>query len=468
MELTVHQALAIGGVVGIALGGIAAWWWSRSEVRKVGSRVSVLAGERDRAVARADDFEAELVELTESTSNRIADVVREAASLLAQRGRSLRALDARLAKLLAEEDDADGLEGARAIVDELDARNDAAERGLDDLNQRVARMADLVATVSRDDPAWTQHTEQLVEASALSVDAAASVEEVIDKIAESANETKDLSIQVSTEAERGYRAVHRTLDEIERIRDLAGVAGERIDALGQRVEGIGDVVGVIHDITEKTNLLALNASIIAAQAGKHGRSFAIVAREIKALAQQTAASTKEITDQIRGVQSESERATSAMSDGVAAVGEGFQVAIAAGDALDAIRRSARTSAKRAQSMSRIVKRQNVSEQVREASLAVAERANTLASGANREIKTTEQLRASAEEIQSGTRRVSALLHEHAITSKSSAALVTALTEREGAARAADRALRDRISELRDAIAELQSTDDEVAGKLREL
>jgi methyl-accepting chemotaxis protein len=468
LELTVHQALAIGGVVGIALGGLAMWWWSRTEVRKVGSRVSVLEGERDRAVAKAGDYESEVAELTESMSNRITDVVRESTSLLGERGRSLRVLDAKLAKLLDAELPDDGAEGAKAVLDELGARNEAADRGLDDLNQRVARMADLVATVSRDDPAWTQQTEQLVEASTLSVEAATSVEEVINKIAESANETKDLSIQVSTEAERGYRAVHRTLDEIERIRDLAGVAGDRIGALGQRVEGIGAVVGVIHDITEKTNLLALNASIIAAQAGKHGKSFAIVAREIKALAQQTAASTKEITEQIRGVQSESERATSAMSDGVAAVGEGFQVAIAAGDALDAIRRSARTSAKRAQSMSRTVKRQNVSQQVREATLTVAERSTGLADNANREINTTEQLRASAEEIQSGTKRISSSLGEHRSTSKACTALLTHLLEHNQTTRDADKALRERVSELRDAIAELQSTDDEVAGKLREL
>src|SRR5262249_50330914 len=165
--------------------------------------------------------------------------------------------------------------------------------------------------------------------------------------------------RVSGEGERGYRRVNKTLDEIERIRDLVEEARRTIDELGTRVGGIGAVVVVIEEIAQKTNLLALNASIIAAQAGQHGRGFAVVASEIKALAQRTAASTKEIGAQIAGVQEESDRAMSAMATGVDAVNQGFQVGVGAGDALGEIRQSARAAQKKVQGIARATEEQAV-------------------------------------------------------------------------------------------------------------
>jgi methyl-accepting chemotaxis protein len=169
-----------------------------------------------------------------------------------------------------------------------------------------------------------------------------------------AGEAASFSSTVSGEAERGYRAVHHTLDEIDRIRELADAARGGIEALAARMVGVGEVVRVIQEIAEKTNLLALNASIIAAGAGEHGRSFAVVAQEIKALAQRTASSTKQIGELIRGVREDTERAHEAMTAGVAAVAQGFQVALGAGDALGEIRQSARVAQKKVQSMMRAV------------------------------------------------------------------------------------------------------------------
>ncbi|HJZ87832.1 MAG TPA: methyl-accepting chemotaxis protein, partial [Polyangia bacterium] len=204
-----------------------------------------------------------------------------------------------------------------------------------------------------------QSVQGLSQSSLDTAGSTSAMDDAIARVRVAAADTAELSARVSGEAERGYRAVHKTLDEIERIRDLVEEARRTIDELGTRVGGIGAVVVVIEEIAQKTNLLALNASIIAAQAGQHGRGFAVVASEIKALAQRTAASTKEIGAQIAGVQEESDRAMSAMATGVDAVNQGFQVAVGAGDALGEIRQSARAAQKKVQGIARAMEEQAV-------------------------------------------------------------------------------------------------------------
>jgi methyl-accepting chemotaxis protein len=111
---------------------------------------------------------------------------------------------------------------------------------------------------------------------------------------------------------------------------------EAIDSLSQKARDIGSIVTVIEEIARHTNLLSLNASIIAAQSGEHGKGFAVVAGEIKQLAERTALSTHEIVDTITGVQSESNRAVKAIAAAEESVKEGEHLSQKAGDALGKI------------------------------------------------------------------------------------------------------------------------------------
>ena len=107
-----------------------------------------------------------------------------------------------------------------------------------------------------------------------------------------------------------------TIDGINAIRDASDVSERIILSLGSKTEAIGTILDVIDEVATRTNLLALNASIIAAQAGESGRAFAVVADEIKVLATRVLSSTNEIGDLIVAVQTESGKAIDAENHSV--------------------------------------------------------------------------------------------------------------------------------------------------------
>ncbi len=127
-------------------------------------------------------------------------------------------------------------------------------------------------------------------------------------------------------AQRGFDVVKHTVDGIknrgEAIRETAQVIG----SLGERSEQIGNIVGTIEDIADQTNLLALNAAIEAARAGEQGRGFAVVADEVRALAERTTRATKEISEMIRSIQNETHKAMVATEDGVRVTEKGAEEA----------------------------------------------------------------------------------------------------------------------------------------------
>ena len=174
------------------------------------------------------------------------------------------------------------------------------------------------------------------------------MENAIWSVGASSQDTAKLSERVAEDAELGHRQVSQTIAGIGRIRASASEAAEVIGSLGQRAKAIGNILTVIEDVTEETNLLALNAAIIAAQAGEHGRGFAVVADEIKDLAERTQSSTAEITDLIRAVQEEAGKAVKAVTEASNAVAEGVALSEGAGQALEQILTRARQSTQKTQ------------------------------------------------------------------------------------------------------------------------
>ena len=131
----------------------------------------------------------------------------------------------------------------------------------------------------------------------------------------------------------GAEVIERTVQVMRRIADKVKESASTVEGLGSRSDQIGAIVGTIEDIADQTNLLALNAAIEAARAGEHGRGFAVVADEVRALAERTTRATKEIGEMIKSIQQETKGAVNTMEDGVREVETGTSEAGKSGAAL---------------------------------------------------------------------------------------------------------------------------------------
>jgi methyl-accepting chemotaxis protein len=159
-------------------------------------------------------------------------------------------------------------------------------------------------------------------------------------------ETRALSQSVIDAAERGRQKVGVTTQGLEAIRAASSTAEETIRELAQQAEAIGQIVDVIDGVAEDSSLLALNAAIIAAQAGERGRAFAVVADEIGEFAGRVRASTKQIAELVQRVQRGTTQACTAVERGAESVREGVERAAEAGEALAAILHAAEQSGAR--------------------------------------------------------------------------------------------------------------------------
>ncbi len=153
------------------------------------------------------------------------------------------------------------------------------------------------------------------------------------RMAENAEAATQTSLKATQAAIKGGTSVAETIKGMQRIRATVQSTGKKIKGLGERSLEIGAIIEVINEIATQTNLLALNAAIEAARAGEQGRGFAVVADEVRKLAERAARATKDITGLIKGIQVETSEAVTVMEEGTREVEEGTKLADQAGAAL---------------------------------------------------------------------------------------------------------------------------------------
>ena len=152
-------------------------------------------------------------------------------------------------------------------------------------------------------------------------------------IARNCTMAADASRQTSESATAGAEIVNESIAGMDLVAERVRQTAKTVEALGTRSQQIGNIVGTIEDIADQTNLLALNAAIEAARAGEQGRGFAVVADEVRALAERTTKATREIGEMIKAIQQETKNAVTAMEEGVREVERGAESSQRSGRAL---------------------------------------------------------------------------------------------------------------------------------------
>lgn len=234
----------------------------------------------------------------------------------------------------------------------------------------------------------------------------------IRQIATNAQQTSNMVGEVSTMAGEGNQSIQAAVQQMNAIhasmRELSGV----VDGLGNHSQAIGEIIEVITGIADQTNLLALNAAIEAARAGEHGRGFAVVADEVRKLAEQSAQSAQKIAQLINTIQTDTRVAVESMESGTREVQEGILVVNRAGETFGQIQLSIGTVADQIHDVSASAQEVSAhSEQVVKAMELVSEVSDLTADGTQNVSAATQQQLASMEEIASSATALSDMAEE---------------------------------------------------------
>ncbi len=311
---------------------------------------------------------------------------------------------------------ADQLASASAAIaatsEEAARNNETAATSVEETTATIHEMSANVQNVARSSQGQ----------SASVTETSASVEQLvasIQRIADTVRRFVDLSTKTRAAVGAGLAAMEQSLSGTEEISKAIDRSADTIAALGSRAEDIGKIVDVIDEIAEQTNLLALNAAIEAARAGEQGMGFAVVAEEVRKLAERSARSTQEIAELITGIQREAQDAVRTMEKSTDLVTRGVAMNRQVGDSLKAIDGSVGEVDRYAKEIGAATQEQSAgstqiaraAENLREVTSEITSATEEQASAAEEIVKTMEKMREMLSQNASGTTELASSAEE---------------------------------------------------------
>ena len=236
-------------------------------------------------------------------------------------------------------------------------------------SSKLSQGAERISTASREVAQASQHQTDATQSMA------AAIEEMtvsINHISDSANDTQQSSLSSVSLSEDGFGRVEAATQDIKQIASTVSDASGRIRKLEERANQISSIAGVIKDIAGQTNLLALNAAIEAARAGEQGRGFAVVADEVRKLAERTSTATVEIEQMIAGIQTDTVQVVGVMDAALPQVAASVKAAEGAAESLRKIKDGAQTTLSSIRDVADATKEQSI------ASTSIAQRVEQIA------------------------------------------------------------------------------------------
>ncbi len=386
------------GVLGRAFNGMAARLSGLvsevgENIRAVTSVSQILQGTSEQMIAEVAKQEEAIVETAESVT-KFTDSIAEVNQYVGN-----------LAVAATE---------TSSSISQMDTSIGSIAMHMDNLAEAIDTTSSSVVEMSANIGEVAQNVETLEVATEITESSLRELNSSVHQVEGNASRSHELSENASMQAETGMDAVREMIEGMQEIELSFTSINEVVTGLAEKSENIGEIIKVIDEVANQTDLLSLNAAIIASQAGEHGRAFAVVAEQVKSLAERTAQSTRKISDLIINVQGEVSNAVGAMGQGRERVKKGVELSDAAGEVLKGIINSSHQST---QMVSEIV--QATGEQVKDiaqvenavgqvkAMVREINRSTHEQENASREInKLVEQIRGLGQEVKGSTQEQS--------------------------------------------------------------
>jgi ABC-type transport system substrate-binding protein/methyl-accepting chemotaxis protein len=366
-------------------------------------RLRYIVGRLQRA---ADSIEAVVGEVLRGTQTLSAGVLDEAKSVEETFG-SISEINASMHSVGDSLQTLSKLSQSTSIsVTQMATSVNQVSENAEELAQFVDETASAIEAMATSVRQVAESTEALAESAEKTARAMAAIDDSTQSIGESVSETTVLAEEVARSADAGSQMVAETATSVSKIKEAIDDATDTITRLGRRSEQIGDATHVIDEIADRTHLLALNAGILAAQAGSQGRGFRIVADEIKELSERTGASTKQIEELIRSVRDEVAETIDRVAVGRHRADEGVSLAARAAALLSEIREKTNAASDRIRLIADSTRVQAAeSHTVLEAADLVRQQAREIETATSRQAQTSRQIGERALHMSELTRQV---------------------------------------------------------------